>query len=104
MFVRMTRIEGADKFEQAIASGGPQTGSLQDLPGFAGAVLLVDRATNAGITVTYWDTPEALQASEEAGEKLRKSIAQETGSRVVEVDRFEQVIQERVKPPQATTS
>ena len=105
MFVRVTRTEGDPaKLEQAIATYQQQViPRARQMAGFAGAVLLADRSTGAGLSVTYWQSEEALRESEPAADTLRAQVAQTTGARVQEVERFEIVLQERTAPPQAHT-
>jgi heme-degrading monooxygenase HmoA len=43
----------------------------KQVEGFRGMISMVERETGTAVTVTLWDTDEALRASEEAGAKLR---------------------------------
>jgi heme-degrading monooxygenase HmoA len=102
MFVRITKIQSApDRIDEAAAifqrTAMPAFGTLR---GFMGGVVLVDRGTGAGHAVSYWDSAESMQASEELGGSLRAQAAQE-GLQIGEVDRLEIVALERVAPPQA---
>ena len=45
--------------------------SLQEVEGFEGVYLLVDRQSGKVLTVTLWESEEALRASEEEANKLR---------------------------------
>jgi heme-degrading monooxygenase HmoA len=104
MFVRVTRFHSApdridgvvENFQRTAMSGfGP-------LKGFIGGAVLVDRGTGAGHAVTYWDSAESMQASEETGVSLRSEAAQELeGLRIGEVDHFEILVEERAAPPRA---
>jgi heme-degrading monooxygenase HmoA len=55
------------------------------------------------MSVTYWATEAALRASDTVADARRAQISQATGSRVLEVDRFELVLWERSAPPKAKT-
>jgi len=97
MFVRRTRVEGSpEKLEQTI-----QTYQQQLLPvmkqeaGFRGAVLLANRATGAAQSVTLWDSAETERASRPTGEKLRAQAVQSSVGRVLDVESYEEVLQER---------
>jgi heme-degrading monooxygenase HmoA len=68
-----------------------------------GAALLVNRGTGAGAAISYWDSMQSLQASDEAAVTLRAQTATEGGMTVGEIDRFEVIIQERMAPPAANT-
>jgi heme-degrading monooxygenase HmoA len=71
-------------------------------PGFRGMALLANRTTGAGLSASYWDSAETMQASEDAGNLVRQqAAAQSSDLQIGEVDRFEFIIQERVGPPQA---
>ena len=73
MFVRLTRVQNQlDRLDAAIANYQqvvlPQA---RQLSGFNGALLLVDRSSGAGISVSYWETEEALRASEQGASAIR---------------------------------
>lgn len=104
MFARGTRFQmSPDRIDERVANYRQNTlPTFGQLAGFMGAAVLVDRATGAGQTVTYWDSEAALEASEETAARLRDSAAQ-AGTQVGETDHLEIVIQERVAPAQAGT-
>lgn len=58
-------------------------------------MLLVNRATGAGQSVTLWESEEAERASRPAAETLRAQAVQSTGGRVLDVESFEEVLRER---------
>jgi len=76
---------------------------LGTLGGYMGASLLVDRGTGAGAAVSYWESAENMQASEEAGAALRSQVTAADGGQIREIDRFDLVVQERTAPPRANT-
>ena len=45
--------------------------SLQEMGGFEGVYLLVDRQSGKVLTITLWESEEALRASEEEANQLR---------------------------------
>ncbi|MDQ6672906.1 MAG: hypothetical protein M3069_19545 [Chloroflexota bacterium] len=75
---------------------------LKSQPGWVATAMLADRRTGNGVSVGYWETEEALRASE-AGHQARMQRGQSTGSRVRETERYEIVHQERSAPPQENT-
>ena len=85
----------------------PRTGSrppaLSALQGNLGGALLVNRGTGAGAAVSYWDSMQNLQASDEAAVTLRSQTAAQGGMTIGEIDRFEIIVQERVAPAAANT-
>ena len=44
----------------------------REVDGFRGMIGLVDRASGKAVTVTLWQTEAALEASEQAGARLRR--------------------------------
>lgn len=74
--------------------------SLRTRAGFLGTVLLVDRAGGQAASATYWDSAANMGASEEMGVAARTQIARLADTRVVDIDRFEVAVQDRVVPVQ----
>ena len=78
----MTRIQASGdrlddigrQFEQETL---PQ---IQGLGGFQGHVLLGDRVNGTAIAITYWDSAESMQASEEAVQRPRQQAAEAAGA------------------------
>ena len=106
MYVRMTRVQAPpDKIKDSIQNF--ETNVLKRMkaaPGYQGAVFLVNRQTGDGIGVTYWESSKALGASEQAGIDARTSATQNVaGTRIINVERAEVMIMERVAPPKAGT-
>ena len=106
MFIRGTRVQTPpEKVDEAIDNFKKQViPSMSKAPGYAGAGLMVDRKSGAGIGVTYWESAKALSNSEQAGLKTRTDAAKNvTGTQIVNVERYEIVIMERTAPPKADT-
>ena len=101
MYGRMTRIQSSpDAVDKGIAFFKEKVApKASATPGNAGAVLLVDRKAGVAIGVTLWETTEALNASEQFGITSRVQSAAEIGGSVVDIERFEQVIVDRVQLP-----
>src|SRR5205823_4369327 len=73
--------------------------SMQTQDGFLGAVLLANPETGEGASTTYWQTAEAMAASEAIATAGRAEAAQ-GGVEIQDIDRFEMVLQDRAAPPQ----
>ncbi len=103
MYVRATRVQSPpDAIEKGIAYFKETVvPAVKATPGNAGAVLLVDRKTGAGVGITLWETAQALSASEQLGITSRTQSAAAMGGAIVNVERFEQVLQDRAQPPKA---
>jgi len=103
MYVRATRVQSPpDAIEKGIAYFKEKVvPAVKAAPGNAGAVLLVDRKTGSAVGITFWETAQALNASEQLGITSRTQSAAAMGGAIVNVERFEQVIQDRQQPPKA---
>jgi heme-degrading monooxygenase HmoA len=66
--------------------------AARQLAGFKGIISLSNRETGKGLTITLWESQEALQASEEAANRLREQAVQAIGSGPPTVDRYEVTI------------
>jgi heme-degrading monooxygenase HmoA len=76
--------------------------AAREVDGFHGMIGLVDRETGKAVTVTLWASAEALQASEDAGARLRAGGGAPPHRAVVE--RFEVVVSEVVGLPAVTAA
>ena len=105
MYLRATRVQNPpDSIEKGIAYFKEKVvPAAKATPGNAGAVLLVDRQTGSAVGITFWETAHALSTSEQMGMTSRTQSTAVTGGSIVNVERFEQVIQERTQPPKAGT-
>jgi len=96
MHARVNRIEAppeqideaARRFKETIVP------MLQGLDGFRGCVTLADRSTGTNIAISYWESEEAMRASEEAVRQPRAdavAAAQATAEPIIE--RYEVMVQ-----------
>jgi heme-degrading monooxygenase HmoA len=60
-----------------------------DEPGLERADLLIDRTTGKALTITVWESEEALQSSAEAANRIRSRAADTAGVQIVDVSHFE---------------
>jgi heme-degrading monooxygenase HmoA len=86
---RVTRIEGsADRLDDMASQFEEHTvPALRALDGYKGYVLLGDRQSGAAMAVTYWESEDALRASEDAVKEEREraaSTAQASSSPTIE--------------------
>src|SRR5438067_1034927 len=103
MWVRVTRLRGsqeqvdrvADQFAEDVAP------ALRSMQGNLGAVLLVDRSNRSVTTISYWESREALQASEEAASTIRSDTIRSMGVALSDVERYELALVEWQQPLQA---
>jgi heme-degrading monooxygenase HmoA len=66
--------------------------SYQDVAGFQGAYLLVNRKTGKVMGVTLWDTEANMQATGRTSEKLRAAGSQVVSGTTPEPDEYEVVV------------
>ena len=91
MYARVTRsktpLEGVDEviawFEQTALP------RAQAMDGFRGTLLLTNRETGEGMTVTMWESSEARDASEAAADQLREEGASSAEFEILGVERYE---------------
>jgi heme-degrading monooxygenase HmoA len=64
---------------------------VASLPGVSGAMFLLDRAGNAAMTVTLWDSEEAALVSDQNAEVSRAATVAATGVELVGRGRYQVV-------------
>ncbi len=90
MHARVSTYEGqADELVKGFDS---VTASLEALDGFSKAYLLVDRAGGRGMSITFWDSEDALNASVERANQMREKATDQAGASIQSVDHFEVAI------------
>jgi heme-degrading monooxygenase HmoA len=94
MHARHVTIQGdASRIDDAI--GSVQAGvlpGLQGSDGFKGFTLLVDRSAGTAIGISYWESPEALEASEAAIRQAREETVRASGGDQPQIRIFEVAI------------
>jgi heme-degrading monooxygenase HmoA len=97
MFARVSRFKG----ETSSVDKGTMVARERILPaarkldGFSGMLLLGDRSSGQSLAVTFWETEEAMRASEDTANQMRQEGAAETGEQIVAVERYELLLDER---------
>ena len=93
MYARVTTIEGTpDKMDDATRHVREQTlPQLRQMDGFEGFVALGDRQSGKLLGVAFWESEEALRATEEAVAGVRSGAAEATGGTVAGVEQYEVV-------------
>jgi heme-degrading monooxygenase HmoA len=59
------------------------------MEGFEGMIALVDRHSGKTLGITFWESEEAMRASEEAANRLREESAEAGGDTIASVERYE---------------
>ena len=104
MYLRAIRLAGSPgNLEGAIAKFDDISAPVRGLPGCAAVALAADVDAGRAIILSYWESEEAMTASEEAGSGARARTAADHGIEIVDVERYEVTYLERRKPLQAGT-
>ena len=96
MYARLTTIEGVpEKMDDAARHAREQTLSqLQQMDGFQGFVALGDRQSGKLLGLAFWESEEALRATEGAASSVRSGVAEAAGGTVASVEQYEVVVYE----------
>jgi|SRR5215211_1916824 len=65
---------------------------FRELDGFKGLTVLADRGSGKTVAVSFWESEDALTASEEAVKGARQRAAERGGAPDLEIERFEVVL------------
>ena len=87
MHARVSSYEG--DVDRLIEGFRRQTDLVRRLDGFVHAYLLVDRAGGRTMTVTLWDSEQALAASASRAAHLREEATETAGATIGSVDSYE---------------
>jgi hypothetical protein len=74
---------------------------LKKQDGFRGATLVGNRKTGDGLSVSYWESEEAMKSARPKVRPQAETILSQTGSKIVEDDECEVAVLERIQPPKA---
>jgi heme-degrading monooxygenase HmoA len=96
MHARVTTIEGSpDRMDDAERHINEQTlPQLQKMKGFEGFLSLGDRNSGKVIGVAFWESEEALRATEQAVSGVRGGAAEAAGGAVASVEEYEVLVNE----------
>ena len=88
MFARVStyRAADADKLLEGFRSVKEP---LEQMDGFSHAYFLVDRAGGKGMSITIWESEDALSASVAKADELRKRGSEAGGASIESVEHYE---------------
>jgi len=94
MYARVSTFEGvADHIDEEVRVAREEfIPAAQKSGGFEGMYVLVDHESGRSVTVTFWSSREAMQASEEKANHDREEAAHDAGGAVAKVERYEVVL------------
>ena len=67
--------------------------AMNEMDDMKGAVLLVDRTTGKGMTITYWESQETLASSRQAADRVRSAAAQAASGSIESVEEYEVLLE-----------
>jgi heme-degrading monooxygenase HmoA len=96
MYARVSTIEGSpDKVDDVTRQTQEQTlPQLRQMEGFKGFVALGDRQSGKMIGVSFWESEEALRATDEAASSVRSGAAEAADGTVASVEEYEVFVNE----------
>ncbi len=96
MYARVNTIEGSpDRMDDATTHIQEHTmPQLRQMEGFKGFVALGDRQSGKVLGVAFWESEEALKATEEALSSVRSGAAEAAGGTLTSVERYEVLFNE----------
>ncbi|MCA1687435.1 MAG: antibiotic biosynthesis monooxygenase [Actinobacteria bacterium] len=65
---------------------------VQQVDGCEGVYYLVDRESGKALSITLWESEEAMRASEDEADRLRGETAEAADAKVEDVERYEVAI------------
>jgi heme-degrading monooxygenase HmoA len=88
MFARVSTYRAADA-EKLLEGFQSVTDQLEQMDGFSHAYFLVDRASDKALSITVWESEEALSTSVAKAEELRKQGTETGGGSIESVEHYE---------------
>jgi heme-degrading monooxygenase HmoA len=64
-----------ERFDEAVAALEKVPGNFRDQKGYKGFVGLIDREGSQGLGISFWDSLEDLEASDQLGAQARQSVS-----------------------------
>lgn len=91
MYARVNTLPGPrDGVDEVIKNAREKViPAVRQVPGNAGIISLVDRATGRTIGITLWQNEESLRQSQQAASGIRQETVADAGGSVVSVESFE---------------
>jgi heme-degrading monooxygenase HmoA len=91
MHARMSTLDGLpDEMDEGLRDVKEHVlPQLQQQDGFKGFIALGNRQSGKLIGITFWESEQAMQASEEVGDRMRSDTAEATGEAIEAVERYE---------------
>ena len=75
---------------------------VQEMPGYQGALSLIDRSTGKSVSITLWDSQEALRGSRQPTYQMRSDAAAMSPVEILSVQEYEVAIADLAATPLKT--
>ncbi len=62
--------------------------AARNIAGFSGILLLADHETGKALSITLWESEQAMRDSEEEASRLRSETAEASGETIASVERY----------------
>ena len=62
---------------------------VRQMEGFRGVIALLDRQRGKSLSITFWESEQAMRASEEDADRLRQQSVEAASETVESVERYE---------------
>ena len=89
MFARVTTYHADEDTDRLLEGFKATIGSLQLVDGFSHGYFMVEPNNSAAISMTVWDSEEAMVASAESAGERRQQRVETGGASIVSVDTYE---------------
>jgi heme-degrading monooxygenase HmoA len=103
MYGRVVRLKGDPaKTDESVKAWTQQTLPLiKKQKGFAGVSLMGNRKTGDALSVTYWETEQAMKDARPQIRPTAEKVLGQVGGRIIEEDECEVAVQARFEPPKS---
>lgn len=88
MFARVSTYRAADA-DKLVKGFRSVTDPLEQMDGFSHAYFMVDRASGKGMSITIWESEQALLASAAGADELRRRGSETGGGSIESVEHYE---------------
>jgi heme-degrading monooxygenase HmoA len=91
LHARMSTLEGStDEMDEVLRDVKEHVlPLLRRQEGFKGFIALGNHHSGELIGITFWESEQAMRASEEVGDRTRSETAEDTGDTIADVQRYE---------------
>ncbi|HEY3317165.1 MAG TPA: antibiotic biosynthesis monooxygenase [Coriobacteriia bacterium] len=102
-YARVSRYEvPAEKREEDISHAEETKEKVASMPGSLGLYYLADRASGKTMSITLWESEQAMRDSETSASQLRAQTSGAVSARITGIERYEVVYQPAAMPAART--